>query len=147
MLDGPYSASVYSADPQDNGPFFHFTPPTVNDIPWYEPDDHGPMVWLYRHFRPKTRGVNVFILSDGTIAQDTATPENSNSAYPLPWILNDPSGPYSYTTNWDLTVETASLPVWIEYCYYGGHTYTINQFEANYLTSTVPGYSSLITSI
>lgn len=145
MLDAPYSASTYSADPASTGPLFKFTPPTVNDIPWYKPTDHGPAVWLYRHFRPKTRGVNVFILSDGTVVQDTATPNNTNSGYPMPWILNDPGGPYSSVTNWDLTVTDTTLPVWIEYVYYGSHTYTINQFEATFLETA--GYADYITPL
>jgi len=145
MIDAPYSASTYSADPVSTGPLFHFQTPTVDDIPNYLPDDHGPAVWLLRHYRPKTRGVNVFVLSDGTVAQDTATAENSNTSYPLPWILNDPSGPFAYTTNWDLTIETATLPVYIDYVYYGSHLYTINQTEANFLSAA--GYSDRITPI
>jgi hypothetical protein len=145
MMDSPYAASTYSADPSYYGPLFKFEPPTVNDIPWYLPTDHGPAVWLLRHYRPKTRGVNVFVLSDDTVAQDTATSENPNTNYPLPWILNDPSGPFAYTTNWDLSIETASLPVWIQYVYYGSHIYTINQFEATFLTNA--GYGDRITAL
>ena len=90
-------------------------------------------------------GGNVFILSDGSVVQDTATPENSNTNIPLPWITNDPSGPYSYTTNFDGTIETASLPVWINYVYVGGHQYTINQYECNVLTAA--GYADRIVAI
>ena len=147
MLDSPYSAGTYGANPDPLVAKYLFRPPQVNDIPWYKPDDRGPAVWLFRHYRPKTRGVNVFILSDNTIAQDTATPENPNSNYPLPWILNDPSGPYSYTTNWDGQQETASLPVWIQYIYEGGHDHIINEQEAQFLQLTVPGYTTCITAL
>jgi len=145
MIDAPYAASTYSADPASTGPLFTFQTPTVNDIPNYLPTDRGPAVSLLRHYRPKTRGVNVFVLSDNTVVQDTATAENSNTSYPLPWILNDPSGPFAYTTNWDLTIQTASLPVWIQYVYYGSHVYTINQFEATFLSNA--GYGNLIHAL
>jgi hypothetical protein len=146
-----YAANSYSGGGQISGPLFTFICPEVNDIPWYLPETpSGPAVSLLRHYRPKTRSVNVFVLSDGNVVQDTGTPENNDTNIPLPWITNDPSGPYAYTTNWDLTIETASLPIWIVYMYEGGHKHTINQTEANFLstyTANGTGYSDRIVAI
>ena len=100
---------------------------------------------LWRHYALKYRGVNVYVLSDDTFVQDTATSENSNTNIPLPWILNDPSGPYSYTTNFDGTIETASLNPYVQYIYEGGHVHTINQYEATLLSKA--GYSDCITPL
>ena len=94
---------------------------------------------LWRHYKPRPRGVNVYMLSDGTFVQDTATPDNSLTNIPLPNIINDPAGAYSYTTNWDGTIETASLPVWIEKVYEGGHTHPVTSSEAALLAEA--GYS------
>ena len=141
-----YAASSYSGGGQVDGPLFQFQTPIVKDIPNYLPETtRAIQVMLWRHFELKRRGVNVFILSDGSVVQDTATPENPNTNIPLPWITNDPSGPYSYTTNFDGTIETASLPVWITYIYEGGHVNIINQTEANFLSAA--GYSGNIVAI
>jgi hypothetical protein len=141
-----YAANSYSGGGQTGGPLFSFQTPIVKDIPNYLPETKSVIaVMLWRHYQLKSRGVNVFILSDGSVVQDTATPENSNTNIPLPWITNNPSGPYSYTTNFDGTIETASLPVWINYVYVGGHQYTINQYECNVLTAA--GYADRIVAI
>ena len=149
MYVSPYAIETY-ADGADgdvgNGPLYVFETPWVYDIPNYLPTSRMmPETMLWRHFRQKPRGVNVFVLSDNSVVQDTATVENSNSNIPLPFILNDPSGPYSYTTNWDGTIETATLPVYIQYVYEGGHLHTINQFEAEFLSAA--GYSTWITAL
>lgn len=150
MYTSAYAAEAYSSGEGAEGPLYLFTPPFVNDEPWYTPTDHGPAVALFRHYRPKSRGVNVFVLSDGNVAQDTGTTENTNTNYPLPWILNDPSGPYSYVTNWDGTITETTLPVWIAYVYEGGHEHIINQTEANFLiayTANGAGYADCIAAI
>jgi len=141
-----YAANSYSGGGQTDGPLFSFQTPIVKDIPNYLPDTKSKIaIMLWRHYELKTRGVNVFILSDASVVQDTATSENSDTNIPLPWITNNPSGPYSYTTNWDGTIETASLPVWVTYVYEGGHIHTINQAEANFLSNA--GYSDRIVAI
>ena len=145
MDTSAYAAGTYAEGGSTSGLLFKFTPPTVDDIPNYGPDTHPLKIRLYRHYKPKTRGVNVYVLSDGTAVQDTPTSENQNTSYPLPWILNDPSGPFAYITNWDGSVTTDSLPVWIVYVYYGGHTEIINQTEADFLSSQ--GYSDCITPL
>lgn len=141
-----YAANSYSGGGQTSGPLFEFETPFVYDIPNYLPETtRAIQVMLWAHYKPKVRGVNVFVLSDGSVVQDTATANNSDTNIPLPWILNDPSGPYSYTTNWDGTIETASLPVYVEYIYEGGHKHIINQDEADFLSNA--GYSAFITAI
>ena len=136
-----------------------FTPPTVKDIAPYLPDSSGLQVRLFRHYATRYRGVNVYLLSDGTFVQDTATPENTNSGYPLPWILNNdptkigwnppsyvngqivygpevswPTGalPNTYSTvyNIDGTVTTTALSPYIAKIYEGSHTHAITQDEA-----------------
>ena len=137
----------------------YFTPPTVKDIAPYLPDSSGLQVRLFRHYATRYRGVNVYLLSDGTFVQDTATPENANSGYPLPWILNNdptkigwnppsyvngqivygpevswPTGalPNTYSTvyNIDGTVTTTALSPYIAKIYEGSHTHAITQDEA-----------------
>ena len=145
MFTSPYAASTYADGTMGSGPLYQFQPPQVKDIPWYLPTSHGPAVSLYRHYRLKSRGVNVFILSDGSVVQDTATTENSNTAIPLPWILNDPLNEYSYVTNWDGSVTHTYLDPFIEYVYEGGHVHTINQIEAEFLSAA--GYSDCIVAL
>jgi hypothetical protein len=137
----------------------YFTPPLVKDIAPYLPDSSGLQVRLFRHYATRYRGVNVYLLSDGTFVQDTATPENTNSGYPLPWILNNdptkigwnppsyvngqivygpevswPTGalPNTYSTvyNIDGTVTTTALSPYIAKIYEGSHTHAITQDEA-----------------
>lgn len=141
MYTGPYALSTYAAG--EEGVYTYvFSPPVVYDRPTYLPDSSPQQVALQRHYAPRARGVNVFVLSDGTVVQDTATSENSNTNIPLPWILNDPGGPYSSVTNIDLSVTNTSLPVWIDFVYEGGHNHPINTFEATFLTAA--GYADCI---
>lgn len=52
-----------------------FTPPLVSDIPWVDRNDpHHPGFSLFRHYAPMSRGVNVYILEDGTVQQDGVYP-------------------------------------------------------------------------
>jgi hypothetical protein len=175
MDASPYGASTFSQGGVTNGPLFQFQTPLVKDIPTYLPESRGVQVLLWRHYTPKYRGVNVYVLSDGTVVQDTPTTENANTNIPLPWILNnDPKvqgwyppiydehghvtyGPfvswltgaedntYSYVTNWDGSITTTVLDPHIVYIYEGGHAHTINQYEANILSGA--GYSGNITPL
>ena len=134
MYGTPYSAGSYDAGGTDTLTAYFYTP-IVSDIPNYLPNSRADQKGLWRHYRLKNRGVNVFLLSDGTYVQDTATVENPNSGMPLPWIINDPSGPYSYTTNFDGTIETASLNPYIVKVYEGGHRHQVSTGEATALTA------------
>ena len=108
----------------------YFTPPTVKDIAPYLPDSSGLQVRLFRHYATRYRGVNVFLLSDGTFVQDTATVENGNTGYPLPWIINDPANEYLTVFNIDGSVTNTLLNPHIAKVYEGGHRHPLTQDEA-----------------
>lgn len=73
-----------------------FTPPTVRDSPNFLPDSTQDQKDLWSHFRLRDRGVNVWVMSDGSVRQDTATAENKNTNMDgvYPWNPNNPGGPY-----------------------------------------------------
>lgn len=73
-----------------------FTPPLVQDRPTFNADSTQDQIDLWRHFENRYRGVNVWILSDGSVVQDTATAENSNTdmSNVYPWDVNNASAPY-----------------------------------------------------
>jgi hypothetical protein len=143
MYAGDYASGTYSAGKITTPTMYVFTTPLVRDIPNYLPDSKGLAVRLLRHYRLKDRGVNVYVLSDGTVVQDTATANNPNSGYPLPWILNDPQNEISYVTNFDGSISRTFVDPHISYVYYGGHTHIINQDERDFLVAA--GYSDYIT--
>jgi hypothetical protein len=116
-----------------------FTPPLVRDIPNYLSDSPGLSVRLWRHYALKYRSVNVFLLSDGTYVQDTATAENGDTGYPLPWILNDPLNEISYVTNFDGSISHTYLDPHIVKVYYGSHKTPLTADEATSLTAA--GYT------
>lgn len=74
----------------------YFTPPLVQDRPTFLPDSTEAQKDLWRHFANRKRGVNVWIMSDGSVVQDTATAENSNTDLSgvYPWDVNNPAAPY-----------------------------------------------------
>jgi hypothetical protein len=73
-----------------------FTPPLVQDRPTYNEDSSELQRSLWQHFENRYRGVNVWILSDGSVVQDTATAENSNTdmSAVYPWNVSYPADPY-----------------------------------------------------
>ena len=74
----------------------HFTPPLVQDRPPFLPDSTEMEKSLWRHFENRIRGVNVWIMSDNSVVQDTATAENSNTNLSgvYPWDVNNAKAPY-----------------------------------------------------
>lgn len=93
------SSTLYdSSTPYEGGVVtgYLFTPPLVKDRPPFLPDSSQMQKELWMHYENRYRGVNVWIMSDGSVVQDTATPENSNTDMSgvYPWNPNDPSGPY-----------------------------------------------------
>ena len=145
MYGSPYAASTYASGEQTMGPLWKFIPPLVQDVPTYLPDSKPINVRLWRHYAPRFRGVNVFVLSDDTVDQDTPTPNNMNAGYPLPWILNDPLNEYSTVYNMDGTVTHTFLDPHIAYLYEGSHEHIINQAEATFLSEA--GYADFITPL
>ena len=124
-------------------PTYTFVPPEAKIVPPYAADTKGLQYLLFRYFQPTYRGVNVYILSDGNIAQDYPTPENQNTNFPQPYNPNDPGGPFAQVRNVDNTYTYTSLPVYIVNIYYGGHEYQITDTEAAWLSSK--GYADRIT--
>lgn len=120
-----------------------FTPPLVRDVPPFLPETRGPTLGLFRHYAPRTRGVNVFALSDGTFVQDTATTENDDTNIPYPWNPSDPSGPYSRVINFDGSVTDTAQTPYITQVWYGGHSYVIDDATANALAAA--GYEDCLT--
>lgn len=117
-----------------------FTPPTAAVVPPFLPDTTGPAKNLFKYFKARKRGVNVFKLSNGTYVQDYPTPENSNTAIPYPII---PDG-QPYATSWLYSVPTYfNQAVTVVTTYYGGHSYTVSAAEATALTAA--GYGDSIT--
>ena len=111
----------------------YFTPPVIRDMPNYLPEDRSPNMMLWRHYQLRERGVNVYLLSDGTYAQETATPGHTSTNIPLPWILNDPRNEFSYVTNWDGSVTQTFLDPHVVKVYEGGHTHPVTSGEAQSL--------------
>ncbi len=75
---------------------YTFTPPLVKDRPPYLDDSTQIQKELWRHYENRERGVNVWLMSDGSVVQDTATAENSNTntANVYPWDVNNAQAPY-----------------------------------------------------
>ena len=93
------SLSLYdSVDFYDTGgvSVYLFTPPLVKDRPTFLPDSTELQKSLWMHYENRLRGVNVWILSDGSVVQDTATAENSSTdmSSVYPWDVNSPAAPY-----------------------------------------------------
>ena len=70
-----------------------FTPPVAYDNPPFplapgEDKTYG----LDKYRNTMARGVNVYLLSDGSYAQDVGTPENSNTAIPPYPLMPDVAG-------------------------------------------------------
>ena len=134
MYGTTYAVGAYAAD-GTLGLQPYFTPPTVKDIAPYLPDSSGLQVRLFRHYATRYRGVNVFLLSDGTFVQDTATVENGNTGYPLPWIINDPANEYLTVFNIDGSVTNTLLNPHIAKVYEGGHRHLLTNDEAAALSA------------
>ena len=119
-----------------------FFTPRVQDEPPYLPDSTPTQIGLWRHYAPGIRGVNVFLLSDGTYVQDTATPENSNTSIPYPIDFNNPGSPYVSITNFDGTTQFFYQDPYVVKQYFGG---TYNPVTADEVASlTAAGYGGNI---
>jgi hypothetical protein len=138
---GPYDASD-DYDGFGGGPLnWLFTPPTALLNPPYLPETPlGPALSLFRHYTPRAMGVNVFILSNGTVVQDYPTSENQNTNIPYPW---DPYylPPTPFARMYDFhSVETdAHIMPYIVQVYYGGSTHAVTDYE--YVVLNDHGYA------
>lgn len=122
---------------------YTFEPPVAKIVPPYLAETRGLQYLLFRYMPTTYRGVNVYVLSDGTFAQDYPTPENQNTNFPLPFNPTEPNAPYAQWTNIDGTLSSKTLPVRIEKIYLGGHIYEISAGEAQKLSDA--GYADRIT--
>lgn len=156
------SSTTYdSATPYEGGVAtgFFFTPPLVKDRPPFNPDSTPMEKSLWAHFENRLRGVNVWIMSDGSVVQDTATAENSNTnmSEVYPWNPSNPGGPY-VTSVYILpganpqipTAQTVSHSVYPVTFFAGASTYPVTtaQYELllNY-TEFGNGYGDCLTPL
>ena len=134
---------------------YFFTPPLVQDRPTFLPDSSALQKGLWQHFELRYRGVNVWLLSDGSIVQDTSTPENSNTdmSAVYPWDTNNPTAPYVRAIYLDAgakvpTSHDTAHAVYPTAFFAGGSTYEITDSQRttliNYKTFGV-GYAGRIT--
>ena len=117
---GPLAAS---------GAIYTFTPPTVQDVTriWGHSNDR-----LWRWYKPFVRGVNVYVLEDGTVVQDTPTPQNANSNVPYPIMAPDNTVAQVWSVFGNVNSKVPN-PVVMEF--YGGPTYTVPAVVAQLLTA------------
>ena len=95
-----------------------FVPPLVYDNPPILPETRGIQRALYRYAPNGPRYVRVYLLSNNTFVQDTATDENSNTDIPQPYNVNEPSGLIFSETHYDYELDQqvateSYLPIWI----------------------------------
>lgn len=135
----------------------HFTPPFVQDRPPFLPDSSEAQKELWLHFENRIRGVNVWIMSDGSVVQDTATAENSNTDMSgvYPWNPSDPSGPYVRSIFIDAgarpqvaTEHDVSHDPYPVAFFAGASTYSVTEAQATLLASYTAfgtGYSDCLS--
>jgi hypothetical protein len=126
---GFYDSGVDTYDGSGITSYAIFTPPLVCDTPPFLPDTpFSPALSLFRHYTPRCRGVNVAILSDGTVVQDTATAENGNTNWPYPWNPYEPAAPYARVYSFKGVESDYYITPYIVTVFYGGHDpYPIDQ--------------------
>ena len=135
----------------------YFSPPLIKDRPPFLPDSSELEKSLWAHFENRIRGVNVWIISDGSVVQDTATPENSNTNMTpvYPWNPDAPSAPYVTTVMVPAlpaaqvaTVTTVSHATYPVAFFPGGSTSPITEAQYNLLldyTEFGTGYSDCLS--
>ena len=146
---------------------FLFLTPEPADTPAFLADSSGAELGLWRHYKNRKRGVNVYLLNNGTFVQTTATPTlteqtlvaahtsrgpqppwTAGSAQntpnvPYPWNPTLPTAPYVEIFNWTGSMTAVYLTPRIKAVYYGGHRNRVNEEEAAALI--VAGYGDCIT--
>jgi hypothetical protein len=137
-----------------------FTPPAVDMTPPVSEADSrfgpatraaNPLGWrLMRHFKTRSRGVNVFKMSDGTYRMSAAVPGLNvtvGEPYPATTLDNVPNRVLaaSFYDSGSGGGQTVTYPVADPHCtvvYYGGHSYTVSPAEASSLTAA--GFGSYL---
>jgi hypothetical protein len=143
----------------DGGNFtgYLFTPPLVKDRPPFLPDSTPLQKSLWMHYEARLRGVNVWLMSDNSVVQDTATPENSNTdmSNVYPWNPDSPAAPYVRSIFIDplpakqvATEHDVSHAVYPVAFFSGGSTHPVTTAQATILadyTAFGVGYSDCLT--
>ena len=132
-----------------------FTPPVAYDNPPFPLAPGEDKTYMLDKYRlPMARGVNVYLLSDGTYVQDVGTPENSNAAVPPQPLMPDQGGTPNLVarsinaTGTPTEVDTTVTP-YIVKVYWGGHKNPITAAEQAALAAYVAhgiGYGGNITN-
>ena len=148
-----YDSVIFYDGAVDTGT--QFTPPMVKDRPPYLDNSTQIEKELWRHFENRIRGVNVWIMSDDSVVQDTASPENSNTDMSgvYPWDVNNAQAPYvtSYFIDAGSNVATAhttSHAVYPVAFFSGGSTHPVTEAQATLLndyTAFGTGYSDCLS--
>ena len=139
-----YDSALHYDAGESIGVFFF--PPTIADEPpfLYNGDSSPIQISLWRHYAPGVRGVNVFLLNNGTYVQDTATPGFPNSSIPYPINFDTPGAPIVTTTNWDGTVIETFIDPFVVKQYFGGAYNPLTLSEVTNLTNA--GYGPYIVT-
>lgn len=96
------------------------------------------------HYESRERGVNVWILSDGSVVQSDPTPENSNTnlGNVYPWDPFNPSAPYVRSIFIDSganpqspTEHDVSHSPYVVAYFQGGCTYSLTSAQVTLLTN------------
>lgn len=100
---------------------------------------------LFRHFKNRNRGRNIFLMSDGTIIDSQDTSFGAVSAGTPPNMIQPPTDPYSraiYESGGALIEQDFFQVPYVVRTYYGGSANQITSAEATTLTAA--GYGAFI---
>lgn len=78
-------------------------PSNPNGVPSILPDTRGAQRKLFRHYRPRPEGINVYVLSDGSVTE------------------SDPNGSSILWREADRSPETEEDAVTVVHVFWGGH--------------------------
>ena len=126
-----------------------FEPPIAKGtVPQFLPDDSRETKLFFSHYAPTDRFVNVYELSDGTFVQDYPTPENSNTAIPMPLDALHPGAPYA--TIWNPITQPhtptfEALEIFVTRIFYGGRKNRVDGVTAIRLAAA--GYLDCLSEI
>lgn len=99
---------------------------------------------LARHYAPGPRGVNVYLMSDGSYLQDGGTPpEGVALGVPVYWNTSEPAEPFVRVVNVDGTTTVTDYTPSVVKVYRGASANPITAAEQTALTAA--GYGAFIT--
>lgn len=95
-----------------------FEAPAVDGVPSILPSTRGLQRKLFRHYRSRPEGVNVFIYSDGTVSE------------------SEPNGSTALWREADRTGDTEPTAPYVTHVFWGGHEpEEVTEAEAALLTA------------